>query len=129
MAQVCVWGLRRVYQGQQAALSEGVQAALVSALGLPARKRFHRFLLLDDADFLFPEDRSERYLIVEVSLFEGRSLETRRAFFRELAAQLQARVGLSAQDLEVTLFETPRASWFIRGQPGDELALSYEVRT
>jgi hypothetical protein len=35
--------------------------------------------------------------------------------------------GISAQDIEITIFETPRHSWGIRGMPGDEVRLNYKV--
>lgn len=34
---------------------------------------------------------------------------------------------ISPQDVEVTIFETPKHNWGIRGLPGDELALNYKV--
>ncbi|MCC2665029.1 MAG: 4-oxalocrotonate tautomerase [Geminicoccaceae bacterium] len=38
-----------------------------------------------------------------------------------------ARTGIAAQDLEITIFETPPANWGIRGQTGDRLALAYRI--
>lgn len=35
--------------------------------------------------------------------------------------------GISANGLEITIFETPRHARGIRGLPGDELSLSYRV--
>ena len=35
--------------------------------------------------------------------------------------------GISTQDIEITIIETPRHNWDIRGLPGDEVKLSYNV--
>ncbi|WDM20667.1 tautomerase family protein [Paenibacillus polymyxa] len=35
--------------------------------------------------------------------------------------------GIAPQDLEITIFETPKQNWGIRGVPGDELQLNYKV--
>lgn len=35
--------------------------------------------------------------------------------------------GMSVQDIEITIFETPKHNWGIRGVPGDELKLNYKV--
>lgn len=99
----------------------------MSELGLPADKRFHRFIPLDAADFIHPEDRSEAYTIIEASLFEGRTVETKKAFIRALFARFEADKLANPQDLEITLTETPRCNWGIRGKPGDELTLNYKV--
>ena len=62
-----------------------------------------------------------------MSLFEGRSIEAKKAFVRALYERTRTRLELAAADLEITLFETPRHNWGIRGLPGDELELGYKV--
>ncbi|CAN0467465.1 unnamed protein product, partial [Phaeothamnion confervicola] len=44
-----------------------------------------------------------------------------------IVANLGAACGIAPQDIEITITETPREHWFIRGMPGDELALPYPV--
>jgi hypothetical protein len=36
-------------------------------------------------------------------------------------------LGIHKNDVEITIFETPRENWGIRGLPGDELPLNYKV--
>ncbi|MGC4189765.1 MAG: tautomerase family protein [Thermomicrobiales bacterium] len=127
MAQVMVFGRREVHAAQRAAISEAIHAAAQDALQLPATKRFHRFCWLDAEDFLYPDDRSERYLIVEVSMFAGRSVAAKKAFMRGIVANLGEACGIAPQDIEITITETPRENWLIRGVPGDELPLPYTV--
>jgi hypothetical protein len=107
--------------------TEAIHKAAVEGLGLPASKRSHRFIALEEGYFLAPDDRSSQYLIIECLLFEGRSVATKKAFYRLLLTELQDAVGISAQDIELTLIETPRHDWLIRGKPGDELELPYAV--
>lgn len=127
MAQIKIYGEQSVLKSIRDPLSRVVHSCAMDALGLPGDKRFHRFFALDSGDFIYPEDRSERYTIIEVSLFEGRSIEAKKAFIRLLYERAKAELGLEAVDLEVTIFETPRANWGIRGLPGDELTLGYKV--
>ncbi|MGW4798625.1 tautomerase family protein [Nonomuraea sp. NPDC004297] len=122
MAQVKVYGRRDVWAGRQREVSDLVQTCLVNAWGIPEGKRFHRFLLLDADDFVCP-GRSERYLIIEVLCFTGRSDDAKRALIREL----YDRSGYDPEDLEITIVEMPRANWGIRGVPADELTLPYQV--
>ena len=75
MAQVKVFGLRHRLEPVRAALSDAIHASVVAAFHYPPEKRFHRFIGLDQGDFVHPADRSERYTIIEISLFEGRSVE------------------------------------------------------
>jgi phenylpyruvate tautomerase PptA (4-oxalocrotonate tautomerase family) len=127
MAQVKVFGSKLALDAVKSELSDILHECLVDAFGLPKDKRFQRFFGLAPDDFVYPPGRSERYTIVEVSLFEGRSVDAKKAFVRALYERTHARLGLSANDLEITLFETPRHNWGIRGLPGDELTLGYSV--
>ena len=127
MAQVKIYGARDHLTAVRERLSETIHAANREVLGLPADKRFHRFIALAPEDFLYPPDRSPAYTIIEISMFEGRDAATRKALLRRLMADIPGALGIDVADVEITIFETPRANWGIRGKTGDELALSYKV--
>jgi phenylpyruvate tautomerase PptA (4-oxalocrotonate tautomerase family) len=128
LAQIKIYGLREPLDAVKKQLSDVIHACMVEALKLPADKRFHRFLALDSSDFIYPADRSERYTIIEISMFEGRSEEAKKHLIRLLFEQLNTELKLSAHDVEITIFETPRQNWGIRGMAGDELNLNYNVK-
>ena len=127
MAQVKVYGLRTQLDPIKHRLSDVIHACVVEALDYPVDKRFHRFFPLEPDDFYYPAGRSDRYIIVELSMFEGRSLEAKKRLIRLLFERVGAELDLSPDDLEITIFETPRHNWGIRGLPGDELELTYKV--
>jgi phenylpyruvate tautomerase PptA (4-oxalocrotonate tautomerase family) len=108
-------------------MSEAIQAAVVSALEYPPQKWVHRFFPMSEEDFVWGMERSDRYTIVEVSMFTGRTAEAKRRLILELFANLQDAVGLDPNDLEITIVETPRENWGIRGLPGNEVGLDYRV--
>ena len=125
MAQIIVYGHKAALAPRISPLSDAIHSAAVSALQLPVEKRFHRFITLDPGQFI-TSDRSIDYTIVEVSMFEGRSTVTKKDFIRRLISNVAA-VGVTPHDLEITITETPRANWGIRGVPADELRLNYSV--
>jgi phenylpyruvate tautomerase PptA (4-oxalocrotonate tautomerase family) len=127
MAQIKIYARREFLASARDEISDAIHACAVEFLGLPEDKRFHRFISLSARDFVHPDDRSGQYTILEVSMFEGRTAETKKAFIRGLFARLGETPGITPQDLEITIFETPRANWGIRGLPGDELTLGYQV--
>jgi Tautomerase enzyme len=127
MAQVKIFGLREQLDPIKQQLSDVIHGCVVETLQYPADKRAHRFFPLDRSDFFYPAGRSERYTIIEFSMFEGRSVETKKRLIRLLFERVQSACGIAPQDLEMTIFETPRHNWGIRGLPGDELQLSYKV--
>jgi 4-oxalocrotonate tautomerase family enzyme len=127
MAQIKIYGLHAHLNSCRDDLSSAIHQAAMETLGLPPGKRFHRFIGLDAADFVYPADRTRQYTIIEISMFEGRTVETKKSFIRALFAGIQARCGISPQDVEITITETPRENWGIRGLPADELTLNYTV--
>jgi phenylpyruvate tautomerase PptA (4-oxalocrotonate tautomerase family) len=126
MAQIVVYGHAAVLRPRIPELSDAIHAAAVDALGLPPEKRFHRFIPLDPDCFIAPRDRTAAYTIVEVSMFEGRSVETKKDFIRKLISGLGT-IGIGASDVEITITETPRSNWGIRGVPADELQFGYAI--
>ncbi|QNN83215.1 tautomerase family protein [Brachybacterium sp. Z12] len=127
MAQILVYGTRESIQLRRRALSDAIHGAVMHALAYPAEKRFHRFIPLEPENFLHPADRGDEYTIIEISMFEGRSEEAKRALIQELFTRLEAEVGIAPHSVEITLFETPRINWGIRGRNAQDLALEYTV--
>ena len=60
-------------------------------------------------------------------MFEGRSAEAKKNLIRLLYQKIEETTDISSQDLEITIFETPLCNWGVRGTPGDELKLNYQV--
>ena len=127
MAQVKIYGVRDELDKIKSDLSDIIQACLMDAFQLLPDKRFQRFFALDAEDFLFPADRSARYTIIEFSVFEGRTINAKKRLIQLLYQRTQSELGLSSNDLEITIFETPRGNWGIRGQNGDEIGLNYPI--
>ena len=128
MAQIRIYGLHEHLNARRDSLSNAIHQSAMDALGLPEEKRFHRFIGLDDADFIYPGDCSRQYTIIEISMFEGRSVDAKKALIRLLFERLETDCGIAPQDVEITIFETPRHNWGIRGLPADELTLDYQVK-
>jgi len=100
---------------------------VVDALSFPQDKRAHRFFPLEAEDFYYPSGRTSRYTIAEISMFEARSIETKKNLIRLLFERVQRELNLAPADLEVTTTETPKHHRGFRGQPGDEISLNCKV--
>jgi 4-oxalocrotonate tautomerase family enzyme len=127
MAQIVIWGHANALARRRDALSDAIHGAVMAALDYPPDKRFHRFVGLHDADFRHPEDRGDDYTIVEISMFEGRSEAAKRSLIDELFARIEAEVGIPPHSVEITITETPRVNWGIRGRNAADLELGYRV--
>lgn len=128
VTQISIYGHRAKLAPRRQQLSDAIHGAVMTALAYPADKRFHRFIGLDDEDFIHPTDRGFDYTIIEISMFEGRSDDTKRALISELFERLEVEVGIAPHSVEVTICETPRINWGIRGRNAVDLDLRYQVQ-
>ncbi|ALP38305.1 4-oxalocrotonate tautomerase [Paenibacillus sp. IHB B 3084] len=126
MAQIKIYGIKEALNPIKEQLSDVIHSAVVDAFQYPPDKRFHRFFPMNQEDFIFAHDRSEAYTIIEISVFEGRTTEAKKHLIQLLFQSIND-LGIAPQDLEITIFETPKQNWGIRGVPGDELQLDYKV--
>lgn len=109
------------------ALMEAVQGAIAATLALPAHDRNLRLAEHDPDEWLLPPGRSERYVLVEIALFEGRTPETKGALYAAVAAALEG-LGVDREDVFIRLVEQPRENFGIRGgQRADLVQLGYRV--
>lgn len=127
MAQIKIYGLREHLDPVKARLSDVIHDCVVEALDFPRDKRAHRFFPMAADDFTWPASASARYTIIEISLFEGRAVETKKRLIRLLFERICAAIERKPNEVEITLTETPRNNWGFRGQPGDEVGLAYKV--
>ncbi|MEW9699189.1 tautomerase family protein [Paenibacillus sp. SI8] len=127
MAQIKIYGINEKLNPIKGQLSEVIHACVVEAFQYPPDKRFHRFFPMNEEDFIYANGRTEAYTIIEISIFEGRTVEAKKLLIKLLFQNIHETFHISTDDLEITIFETPKHNWGIRGVPGDELLLNYKV--
>ena len=129
MSQIKIYGLRSHLDPIKSQLSDVIHSCVIDALHYPADKRAHRFFPLEPEDFYYPPaaGRTEKYTIIELSMFEGRTIATKKQLIGLLFDRADKELGISDLDLEITIFETPKSNWGFRGLPGDEHSLDYRV--
>jgi phenylpyruvate tautomerase PptA (4-oxalocrotonate tautomerase family) len=127
MAQIKIYGLREHLDPVKSQLSDVIHDCVVEALEFPRDKRAHRFFPMAPEDFTWPASASARYTIIEISLFEGRAVDTKKRLIRLLFERICSCLDRQSNEVEITLTETPRHNWGFRGLPGDDVGLAYNV--
>ena len=127
MVQVKITGLATQLNPIKSQLSDIIHGCLQAAIGTPENKRFQRFFCLQPEDFYYPNDRSEQYIIIEVVMFEGRSIAVKKKLIGLLFERIHQQLEIAVDDIEIAMFDLPKHNWGIRGVPGDELTLGYKV--
>lgn len=128
MPQAKIYGIREHLVPIRAVLSDAVNEAISDALKFPRERRLQRFFPMEREDFIYPpHERSERYTIIEISTFEGRSAETLKELVRQIYRRVTAATGIEPRDLDIIITQQPRHAWGLMGEPGDEIRLTYQV--
>jgi phenylpyruvate tautomerase PptA (4-oxalocrotonate tautomerase family) len=128
MPQAKIYGIREHLVPIRDALSDAVNESISLAFNFPAERRLQRFMPMDREDFIYPShERSERYIIIEIETFQGRSQETLRTLTREIVSRVNKACGIDPRDIDVIVSEQPKHAWGLMGEPGDEIKLTYKV--
>jgi len=123
-----IYGLRKVMDPVKIALSDAIHECVAEALQFPPEKRLQRFFPMDEADFHFGSvDRTEKYTIIEIAMFEGRSVDTIKTLINLLYEKVPQATGIPRSDIDIMISELPKHAWGLQGAIGDEQSLGYSV--
>ena len=98
-------------------IGDAVHEALVAQANVPRDDRFHVFLPLDNivADPAYGGvQRSDRLVIVEITLNAGRTVEIKKSLYADIARRLDA-AGIRPDDVMVSLVEVTKENWSFGG--------------
>jgi hypothetical protein len=127
VAQIKIYGLKDTMNPIKAALSDVIHGCVVEALQFPVDKRAHRFFPLEREDFYMPVGRTDRYLIIEICMITGRTVETKKRLIMLLFERINSTFGIANADVEICITESANYNWGFRGMPGDEVQLNYKI--
>jgi phenylpyruvate tautomerase PptA (4-oxalocrotonate tautomerase family) len=96
-----------------------VMDSVLEALQVPAEDRNIRLIEHDPLFFTMKKPYS---LLVEITLFSGRSIETKKRLYEIIVDNLYRKMGISKESAFIVLNEQPHDNWGIRdGTPASEI--------
>ena len=106
---------------------DAVQAALREALKIPEGDRTLRLIEHPASHFAVPPGRGEKFTLIEVTMFSGRSMGAKRLLYQAIVRNLAA-LGVPELDIKITLIEAPPQNWGVRGgKPASEIDLGFRI--
>ncbi|OHV05328.1 tautomerase family protein [Mycobacterium talmoniae] len=109
--------VRRHYTpAEEVALIDAVHAALVAAFQIPAADKNVRLVAHEPHRFAHSPNLThpERYTLVTIDCFAGRSVDAKRNLYGEIVRRL-AELGVPADHVRILLRESVPENWGIRG--------------
>lgn len=97
-------------------IADGVHQAMIDALAIPQTDRFQVIGEHQPGDLIYDPNylevkRSDRIVLVQITLSAGRKPGQKRALFKRMAELLERSAGLRQEDLLVNLVEVSWENW------------------
>jgi len=105
----------------QKLIADGVHDA-IAGVGFPQRDRFQKIHRLSKDQFLYDErhpdltqPRSEKFVLIEITISFGRSVEFKKELLTRIIRNLENKPGIGPHDVMVLFVETARENWAFSG--------------
>ena len=110
------------------AIMDGVHRALVNAFAIPEGDRLQRLYELDKSCFDLSDNKTEDFVLVELTVFKGRSAEAKRKLYRAITDNLSDSPGIRPSDVLIVIHEPPLENWGVAGgKPASEVDLGFDI--
>ena len=94
---------------------------------IPDDDRIQRIVEQERTNFEIPPGSYDRYSLIEITAFLGRSRTAKALLFESIARRL-ASIGIDANDVSIVIQVPPVENWGVRGgSPAGEVDLGYRL--
>ncbi len=109
------------------AIMDAVHSALIKSFKTPEYERNIRIEEYKNENYILPPGKSEKYTLVEITAFAGRSIDAKRLLYMNIIDNLKT-LGIDAMDIFIIIYEEPLENWGIRGGiPACDLDLGFNI--
>jgi phenylpyruvate tautomerase PptA (4-oxalocrotonate tautomerase family) len=110
------------------AVADAVHNALVAAFKVSPEDKNIRMEEYKRENYILSAGKSDRYVLVEITAFTGRTVEAKRLLYKGIVERLGS-LGIEPKDVFITLYEEPMDNWGIRGgYPACDLDLGFKTK-
>ena len=98
------------------ALLECIHDGLVESIGIEDWDRFQRIVEIDREDFETAPGKTDNFMIIEITLFPGRTKEQKKALIERVTEKLVERLSIAATDVFIVINEPADENWGMAGK-------------
>ena len=97
-------------------LLDAVHIALMNAIQIEDWDRFQRLYEIEDELFERSESKTDKFTMIEITMFPGRTKEQKARIYEEIVKELYERLEIQATDIFIVLNEPPNENWGLGGK-------------
>lgn len=97
-------------------IMEAVHTALVNAIQIEDGDRFQRLYEIEDDLFERSESKTDKFTMIEITMFQGRTKEQKAKIYEEIVRELDEKLHIQATDVFIVINEPPNENWGLAGK-------------
>lgn len=87
-----------------------------------------RYYTRSEEEFFQPCNTSEHYLTIQIILFKGRTIDSKRKLYKTITHHLSHKLSIAEQDILIILNEQPLENWGMHGgKSASDINLGYSI--
>ena len=93
-----------------------IHTALMNAIQIEDWDRFQRLYEIEDELFERSEGKTDKFTMIEITMFPGRTKEQKARIYEEIVKELYERLEIQATDIFIVINEPPNENWGLAGK-------------
>jgi len=94
---------------------DAVHVALENAIQIENWDRFQRLYEIEDDLFERSESKTDKFTMIEITMFPGRTKEQKSKLYKEIVKELNQRLGIEPTDIFIVINEPANENWGLAG--------------
>jgi len=94
---------------------DSVHNGLMSSLGIDDWDRFQRIIEIPREDFEIPPEKTDNFLIIELTIFPGRTKEQKKKAIENITKELVDNLEIAKTDVFIVIYDPPMENWGLGG--------------
>lgn len=94
---------------------DAVHVALENAIQIENWDRFRRLYEIEDDLFERSESKTDKFTMIEITMFPGRTKEQKSKLYKEIVKELNQRLGIELTDIFIVINEPANENWGLAG--------------
>lgn len=107
-------------------LLQTIHEALMSTLQIEDDDRFQRLYELDEDCFERRASKTDKFTLIELTIFPGRSKELKRSVIEKITYMLGEKLEIAPTDIIIIMNEPPLENWGCYGKQASEMGFEYK---
>jgi phenylpyruvate tautomerase PptA (4-oxalocrotonate tautomerase family) len=109
-------------------LLDSIHSALVESFMIPESDRMQRLYEIDKGNLEISQGRSNKFTLIELTVFKGRSIDAKRKLYKAIVRNLYGSLAIDGSDILIVINEQPLENWGLNGgQAAVDIDLGFKI--